>query len=70
MADKFIINGGKKLSGTIEVLGSKNAALPILAATVLTKEDCVIDNIPLIEDVLKLIKLLEGVGAKTEWLNK
>ncbi|MCX6719645.1 MAG: UDP-N-acetylglucosamine 1-carboxyvinyltransferase, partial [Candidatus Staskawiczbacteria bacterium] len=70
MTDKFVINGGKKLSGTIEVLGSKNAALPILAASVLTKEECVIDNVPLIEDVLKMIKLLEEMGAKVEWLEK
>jgi UDP-N-acetylglucosamine 1-carboxyvinyltransferase len=69
MQDKFVINGGKKLNGTIEVMGSKNAALPILAATILTKEDCIIDNIPLIEDVLKMIKLLEEMGAKTEWLS-
>ncbi len=70
MTDKFIINGGKKLNGTIEVMGSKNAALPILAATILTKEDCIIDNIPLIEDVLKMIKLIEGMGAKVEWLSE
>ena len=69
MTDKFVINGGKKLNGTIEVMGSKNAALPILAATILTKEDCIIDNVPLIEDVLKMIKLLEGMGAKVEWLD-
>lgn len=68
MADKFIINGGKKLNGTIEVMGSKNAALPILAAAILTKEDCIIDNVPLIEDVLKMIKLLQDMGAKVEWL--
>jgi len=68
MADKFVITGGKKLNGTIEVMGSKNAALPILAASILTKEDCVIDNVPLIEDVLKMIKLLQDMGAKVEWL--
>jgi len=68
MADKFVITGGKKLSGTIEVMGSKNAALPILAASILTKDDCIIDNVPLIEDVLKMIKLLQDMGAKVEWL--
>ena len=70
MQEKFVINGGKKLNGIIEVMGSKNSALPILAATILTKEDCVIDNVPLIEDVLKMITLLEEMGAKTEWLDK
>ncbi|MGD0577151.1 MAG: UDP-N-acetylglucosamine 1-carboxyvinyltransferase, partial [Candidatus Staskawiczbacteria bacterium] len=47
--DKFVINGGKKLSGTIEVGGAKNATFPILAATLLTKEPCIISNVPLIE---------------------
>lgn len=70
MADKFIINGGKKLQGIIEVMGSKNVALPILAATILTKDSCVIGNIPLIEDVLKMINILEKMGAKVEWLDK
>ena len=70
MSDKFIINGGKKLNGIIEVLGSKNVALPILATTILTKEDCIIDNVPLIEDVLKMISLLEIMGAKVEWIEK
>ncbi len=70
MADKFVINGGKKLQGTIEVMGSKNSALPILAATILTKEPCIISNMPLIEDVLKLITILEKMGAKVEWLDK
>jgi UDP-N-acetylglucosamine 1-carboxyvinyltransferase len=63
-SQKFIINGGKKLQGEIEVMGSKNTALPVLAATILTKEPCIIGNIPLIEDVLKLIKILEEMGAK------
>ena len=70
MTDKFVINGGKKLNGTIEVLGSKNAALPILAAAILTKENCIIDNVPLIEDVLKMINLIKGMGAEVKWLDK
>ena len=50
MADKFIIKGGKKLDGEIEVRGSKNAAGPALIACLLTQDECIIDNVPLIED--------------------
>lgn len=65
--DYFEIQGGKKLSGTIDVRGSKNATTPILAATVLTKEDCVISNIPLIEDVYRMIEILESMDVKVSW---
>jgi len=67
---KFIINGGKPLEGKIDVMGSKNAATPILSACLLTKEECVIDNIPLILDVLKMIDILESMGVETEWVGK
>lgn len=70
MADKFVINGGKKLQGTIEVMGSKNAAFPVLVAALLTKEPCVIGNIPLVEDILKMIDILGKIGANIEWLEK
>lgn len=67
MEEKFIIQGGKPLEGEVEIRGAKNAAFPVLAAALLTKEPCVIDNIPLIEDVFKMIKILEGLGAKVNW---
>ncbi|MBI2054139.1 MAG: UDP-N-acetylglucosamine 1-carboxyvinyltransferase [Candidatus Staskawiczbacteria bacterium] len=70
MPDKFIIKGGKPLRGEIEVGGSKNAAFPVLVATILTKEPCVIGNIPLIEDVLKMIGILKALGADVEWLSE
>jgi UDP-N-acetylglucosamine 1-carboxyvinyltransferase len=66
----FEIQGGEKLKGEIDVRGSKNAATPILAATLLTKEQCVISNIPLIEDVFRMLEILESLGAKIEWLGK
>lgn len=69
MAEKFIIRGGKPLNGTVEIKGAKNAAFPILAATLLTKEYCIIDNLPLIEDVLKMLKILEKLGAEISWLS-
>ncbi|MDD4062201.1 MAG: UDP-N-acetylglucosamine 1-carboxyvinyltransferase [Candidatus Pacebacteria bacterium] len=70
MPEKFVINGGKPLKGEIEVRGSKNAATPILAATLLTDQPCIIDNIPLIEDVFKMIELLQDLGAEVEWLSE
>ncbi len=70
MEEKFIIQGGNPLKGEVEIRGAKNAAFPILAASVLTKETCVIDNIPLIEDVFKMIKILEKMGAEISWTGK
>jgi UDP-N-acetylglucosamine 1-carboxyvinyltransferase len=67
---KFIINGGQPLEGEIDVRGSKNAATPILSACLLTKEECIIDNIPIVTDVLKMIELLESIGVKIEWLGE
>ena len=66
----FEIQGGKKLKGEIVVCGSKNATTPILAATLLTKETCVISNIPLIEDVFRMLEILESMGATVEWRGK
>ena len=68
--ENFEIIGGKKLAGVIEVRGSKNAATPILAATLLTKEECIIANIPLIEDVFRMLEILESMGAEIKWLGK
>lgn len=70
MAEKFVIQGGKPLKGEVEIRGAKNAAFPILAAALLTKSPCVIDNLPLIEDVFLMIKILEGMGAKISWQGK
>lgn len=70
MPEKFVIKGGRPLRGEIEVRGAKNAAFPILAATLLTKENCQISNLPLIEDVFRMIDILESMGAKTSWLGK
>ncbi len=70
MAEKFIIEGEKPLEGEIEVRGSKNAAGAILAATLLTSEECVIDNLPLVSDILNLIDILKEMGAEIKWLEK
>ncbi len=68
--EQFVINGGKKLSGTIEVFGSKNAAAPIIAASLLSDNPSIISNIPLIEDIFRLLEILESMGVEIEWLGK
>lgn len=67
---KFIINGGIPLAGEIEVRGSKNSATPLIAATLLTDKPCIIDNIPLIDDVLKMIEIVKDLGADVEFLGE
>ncbi|MDR3559058.1 MAG: UDP-N-acetylglucosamine 1-carboxyvinyltransferase [Candidatus Pacebacteria bacterium] len=68
--EHFEITGGRKLSGEINVRGSKNATTPILAATVLTKEECILSNVPLIEDVFRMVEILESMGSEIKWLNE
>ena len=62
--DKLVIQGGKRLEGTVVVSGAKNASLPILAATILTRERSVIKNVPQVADVFTMVKILRGLGAK------
>jgi UDP-N-acetylglucosamine 1-carboxyvinyltransferase len=66
----FRIEGGTPLSGTIEVSGAKNAALPIFAATLLSSEPCTIRNVPDLSDVRLMAELLENLGAGIERLDK
>jgi len=61
--ERFIIKGGKKLSGEIKVNGAKNAALKVLAACLLTDKEWTISNVPQIEDIFRLIELLKGIGV-------
>jgi UDP-N-acetylglucosamine 1-carboxyvinyltransferase len=65
--EKFVIKGGVPLSGEIVAAGNKNAALPILAACLLTEEELVISNVPKIRDVEAMLVLLERLGVKVEW---
>jgi UDP-N-acetylglucosamine 1-carboxyvinyltransferase len=64
---KFVVHGGKRLQGTIRPTGNKNAALPMLAATLLTDQPVVLENVPRIKDVLTLMDLLRALGAEAEW---
>ena len=67
--EKLEIIGRKKLSGIISISGSKNATLPILAATILTNKKIVIKNIPIVRDVETMVTLLSTIGSSVK-LNK
>ena len=66
---KLEIKGGRKISGTIAISGSKNATLPILVSTILTNKKIVIKNIPIVRDVETMIALLKTMGSSAK-LNK
>jgi len=68
--DKFVIEGGERLRGTVTVSGAKNAVLPVLAATILQKGSYRIGNIPRLRDVNSMIKLLAYTGAEIEWIDE
>src|SRR5919201_4555262 len=65
--EKFIVEGGFPLSGTVVPAGNKNAALPLIAAALLTEEDVVISNVPRIRDVDAMLALIEDLGARVSW---
>jgi UDP-N-acetylglucosamine 1-carboxyvinyltransferase len=65
--DKIIIEGGKPLKGEVKISGSKNATLPVLAATLLTDETCILRNVPKLIDTNTMIKLLKTLGKDIEW---
>ena len=67
---KLVIVGGKKLKGTISISGSKNATLPILAASILSKNKVIIQNIPLVKDVETMVDLLSLLGSKAKLVKK
>jgi UDP-N-acetylglucosamine 1-carboxyvinyltransferase len=67
MAVQFIVEGGHRLSGTIRPAGNKNAALPIIAAALLTDQPVTLRNVPRIRDVETLVELLHSVGASAMW---
>ncbi len=66
---KFVIEGGHKLEGEVYIGGAKNAALPIMAASLLIEDDVVINNVPDLDDVRTLSQLLEKLGKKVEFSN-
>ena len=64
--DKFVIRGGNPLLGTVRISGAKNAALPCMAAALLTDEPVILENIPDVRDIQTTRKLLEAMGAEVE----
>ncbi len=68
--DKFVINGGKALSGTVRISGAKNAAVAILPAVLLADSPCIVENLPDISDVATLINALRRLGATVDVINK
>ncbi len=67
MSESLHIHGGKALSGTIKPSGNKNAVLPILCATLLTDEQCVIRNVPEITDIERLVTFFVSIGSEVDW---
>ena len=61
---KFIIQGGKKLEGEIKISGSKNAALPIIAATILNSGKTTLYNVPKIQDVQTMFEIIKQIGGE------
>ena len=68
--ERFIINGGKRLSGKIEVSGMKNAALPIIFSTILVEDRCIIENIPEIRDVTTALEIITAMGVRVRMLDR
>ena len=64
---QYIVEGGHRLAGTIEPSGNKNAALPIIAAALLTEHPVTLENVPRIRDTETLVELIRSVGASAEW---
>lgn len=64
---KFVVQGGRPLRGEVQPAGNKNAALPMLAATLLTEDEVFLENVPDIRDVRTLMELLRVLGAEADW---
>ena len=64
--DKIVVEGGTQLKGTVRISGAKNAVLPVLAATLLTRGRNIIQGVPKVRDVATMIKLLEDLGVEVE----
>ena len=67
---KLVIKGGRKISGTIEISGSKNATLPILTSTILTNKKIILTNVPAVKDVETMVNLLKSIGSSIKFDKK
>ena len=68
--DKFVVKGPSKINGKVFVSGSKNSALPILAATLLFDNPVVIENLPRVKDIDTMLNLLKSLGSKIQYFNE
>jgi len=66
----FKIDGPNNLAGEIDVRGSKNATTPILAASLLTSKPCIVRNLPLVEDIFRMLEIIKGLGAQIDWIDE
>ena len=65
---KYVINGGKKISGKVKIDSAKNSVLPIIAASILTRDQVIIKNCPKICDVKNMLRILNSIGVVTEFI--
>ena len=65
--EHLVINGGKRLSGTLEIKSAKNSVLPIIACCIMSKEDILIKNCPKISDIYNMLNILRSIGGKAEF---
>ena len=68
--DKLEVFGARKLKGSVRISGSKNAALPILAASILSNKKIILNNFPNLKDTKTMIKLLESIGSVIKYSKK
>ncbi len=68
LMESFLIEGGRPLNGRVRAAGNKNAALPILAACLLTDEAVTLENVPRISDVETMLELMAGLGVEVDWI--
>ena len=64
--DKLLIRGGRPLAGTVDISGAKNAALPELCAALLTSDTVTLENVPRLQDVTTMLKLIRNMGVTAE----
>ena len=65
--DRFVIQGGVPLHGSVRVSGSKNSVLALMAASLLTEETIVLQNVPRVRDVSTMVRILEALGLDASW---
>ena len=69
-AVQFVVEGGHRLAGTTRPSGNKNAALPIVAAALLTEHPVVLENVPRIRDIETLVELIRSLGVSADWAER